>query len=120
MGSIASINSSKTRESWTLAPVSQTASGMPWRSTTRWRFEPDLPRSVGFGPTSWSGPPPFGRDAGAVQAGTRPVDLVNFTELVQEEAMQAMPHASLLPLTEAAPTGDSAAAAQFLRQVLPR
>jgi hypothetical protein len=33
-------------------------SGMPPRSTTTWRFEPDLPLSVGFGPVLW---PPRGR-----------------------------------------------------------
>jgi hypothetical protein len=37
-------------ESCTLAPDCRIANGMPSRSTTRWRFEPDLPRSVGFGP----------------------------------------------------------------------
>jgi hypothetical protein len=36
--------------SLTLAAVNTIASGMPWRSTTRWRFVPCLPRSVGFGP----------------------------------------------------------------------
>jgi hypothetical protein len=59
IGSTALIRSSKTTESWTLAAVSQTASGMPWRSTRMWRLEPALPGSVGFGPTSWSAPPPF-------------------------------------------------------------
>jgi hypothetical protein len=33
-------------------------SGIPRLSTTRWRFEPDLPRSVGFGPVA---SPPRGR-----------------------------------------------------------
>jgi hypothetical protein len=39
-----------------LAPDSVTPSGVPSRSTTRWRFEPGLPRSVGFGPIC---DPPF-------------------------------------------------------------
>ena len=54
-GSMASINSSKTIESWTLAAVSITASGTPLRSETRWRFEPAFPLSVGFAPVF--GPP---------------------------------------------------------------
>lgn len=56
MGTMASINSSKTIESWTLAAVSITASGTPLRSETRWRFEPDFPLSVGFLPVF---APPF-------------------------------------------------------------
>jgi hypothetical protein len=50
MGSMASMSSSKTIESWTLAAVSITQSGMPFRSETRWRFEPAFPLSVGFLP----------------------------------------------------------------------
>ena len=41
-----SIRSSKTIESCTLEAVSITASGMPFRSTTIWRFEPVFPLSV--------------------------------------------------------------------------
>jgi hypothetical protein len=54
---MASIIVSNIRESWTLAAVCLIASGTPRRSTTRWRFEPDLPRSVGLGPVCW---PPRG------------------------------------------------------------
>src|SRR5215212_6475050 len=50
IGSIESISSSKTVESWTFAAVSITQSGMPSRSTTIWRFVPAFPLSVGFGP----------------------------------------------------------------------
>jgi hypothetical protein len=53
IGSIASTASSKTFESWTLAAEWVTASGTPRLSTTTWRFEPDLPLSVGFGPVLW-------------------------------------------------------------------
>ena len=42
--------------SWRLAGLRRTPSGVPRRSTTRWRFVPGLPRSVGFGPVS---APPF-------------------------------------------------------------
>ena len=34
-------------ESWTLDPEMVTANGTPWRSTTIWRFVPNLPRFVG-------------------------------------------------------------------------
>jgi len=43
---IASISASKTIESCRLAAVIITASGVPRRSTTRWRFVPALPRSA--------------------------------------------------------------------------
>ena len=38
--------------SWTLAPESLTPSGIPWPSTTKCRFVPSFPRSVGFLPVS--------------------------------------------------------------------
>jgi len=50
IGSMASRVDSSIVVSLTLAAVNTIASGMPWRSTTRWRFVPCLPRSVGFGP----------------------------------------------------------------------
>jgi hypothetical protein len=59
MGSTASMSSSKTIESCTLAAVTITASGTPLRSETRWRFVPFFPLSVGFaavfGPPFWPG-----------------------------------------------------------------
>ena len=58
IGAMASTISSSALESWTLAAVWITASGTPFRSTTTWRFDPDLPLSVGFGPVFW---PPRGR-----------------------------------------------------------
>ena len=42
--------------SWRLAGLKRIPKGVPRRSTTRWRFVPGLPRSVGFGPISV---PPF-------------------------------------------------------------
>jgi hypothetical protein len=39
-------------ESWVLAADRPTARGMPRRSVSRWYLDPDLPRSVGFGPMS--------------------------------------------------------------------
>lgn len=49
-GGIASRSGSNARLSWTLAALSRTASGMPFRSTMRCRLLPGRPRSVGFGP----------------------------------------------------------------------
>src|SRR5829696_3501481 len=46
IGSIASTASSSTLESWMFAALSTTASGMPPRSATRWRFVPAFPLSV--------------------------------------------------------------------------
>src|SRR5438132_1298295 len=61
MGSMASTVASIIFESCTFAALTRTASGMPWASTTRWRFVPCLPRSVGFLPVSW--PPGAGTTA---------------------------------------------------------
>ena len=119
IGSIASTASSKTFESWTLAAEWVTASGTPRLSTTTWRFEPDLPLSVGFGPVLC---PPGSRYACRVQRSPLPVDLVRFSQTVQEPPMQPLPHARLVvPFLEATPTGGHAtAAAHLLGQHLPR
>lgn len=52
IGATRSSASSRTVRSWTGAAVSRIASGMPRRSTTRWRLLPGSPRSVGFGPVA--------------------------------------------------------------------
>ena len=88
IGGMASSSSSKTTESWRLAPVRSPASGRPPRSTTTWRFVPGLPRSVGLGRRVR---PPFGRDAGTVQAGPAPVDPVGFAEAVEQRRGAARP-----------------------------
>ena len=56
IGVMASRAVSSTWQSLTLAAETITASGKPPRSTTIWRFVPDLPRSVGLGPLA--SPPP--------------------------------------------------------------
>jgi hypothetical protein len=56
IGGIASTSGRRCVASWALAGERRTDSGMPFRSTTRWYFEPGLPRSVGFGPDC---SPPF-------------------------------------------------------------
>jgi hypothetical protein len=56
IGGMASTSGRSWVESWALAAERRTASGMPFRSTTRWYLEPGLPRSVGLGPVC---SPPF-------------------------------------------------------------
>ena len=51
-GGIASSVATSWVLSCVLAPVRTTPSGVPRASTTRWRFVPGLPRSVGFGPVA--------------------------------------------------------------------
>ena len=113
---MASRRSSKTTESWRLAPVRRLASGMPARSTTRWRFVP------GFRDPSDSDPrhrPPFGRDARTVQGGAAPIDAVGFPQAIEQRQMQPVPDAGRLPVPQAAPAGDAAAATHLRWQQLP-
>ena len=98
---MASTACSEALESWTLAAEWITESGMPLRSTITWRFEPDLPLSVGFAPLFW---PPGSGHARRVQRCPLPVDLVRLAQTVQELTVQPLPHARFLPLLEASPT----------------
>ena len=116
IGSMASSSPSKATESCTLAAVSATASGTPLRSETTWRFEPGLPRSVGFLPTC---SPPFGRHARRVQACPRPVDAVGSSEAVEQDPMQPPPHSGLLPVPEPPPARTPGPAAHLPGQHLP-
>ena len=82
VGSMESKSSSKTIESLTFAALAITASGMPPRSTTTWRFVPGFPLSPSdsgrfFGPF-------FGRDARRVQRGALPVYPVGLSEPVEQ------------------------------------
>src|SRR5207249_4981120 len=63
--------------------------------------------------------PPFCRDARGIQAGARPIDRVCLTQSVEYGEVEAVPDASLLPVTQPAPAGDTTAAAEFLGQILP-
>lgn len=56
IGNTASTTSFSIPLSCTFPPVRRTASGIPLASVRTWRFEPGLPRSVGFGPVC---APPF-------------------------------------------------------------
>src|SRR6266516_8129323 len=100
MGSMASTVASIIFESCTFAALTRTASGMPWASTTRWRFVPCLPRSVGFLPVSW---PPRGRHRGGVQRGPVPVDAIGLGQLFEKHLVQPAPDARLVPVSQPAP-----------------
>src|SRR5439155_17839334 len=98
------------------APLTRTASGMPWASTTRWRFVPCLPRSVGFLPVSW---PPRGRHRGGVQRGPVPVDAIGLGQLFEKHLVQPAPDARLVPVSQPAPARHPAPTLHLGRQVLP-
>jgi hypothetical protein len=107
--------SSKSFESWTLAAEWVTERGMPSLSTTMWRFEPDLPLSVGFLPVF--GPP--GGYACRVQRCPLPVDLVRLAQPVQQGWVQLFPHTRLVPFLETTPAPHPRAASHLLGQHLP-
>lgn len=115
-GARASIGAAKTHELWTLAAVIALARGMPPRSTTPGRVGPDVPRSVGFGSVAG----PFCRwDASRVQRRPRPVNGISFSQPVEQDAVQTVPHARPLPLAQPPPARDAAAVAQLGGQQLP-
>ncbi len=89
---------------------------MPWASTTRWRFVPCLPRSVGFLPVSW---PPGAGHRGGVQRGPVPVDAIGLGQLFEKHLVQPAPDARLVPVSQPAPARHPAPAPHLGRQVLP-
>jgi hypothetical protein len=101
---------SSSSKSWVLAADRPTASGIPRRSTSRWYLAPGLPRSTGLGPVS---APTLGAHAHAVQARPRPVELAFAAELVEQQVVELLPHAGALPVVQASPAGDRAAAAKL-------
>src|SRR5438309_1048403 len=116
MGSMASTVVIIIFESCTFAALTRTASGMPWASTTRWRFVPCLPRSVGFLPVSW---PPRGRYRGGVQRGPVPVDAIGLGQLFEKHLVQPAPDARLVPVSQPAPARHPAPTPHLGRQGLP-
>jgi hypothetical protein len=105
------------RLSCRLAGLRRTPRGVPFRSTTRWRFVPGWARD----PSGWdrSRPPPFGRHGGAVQAGSAPVQMPCIRQALEQHAVQAGPNAHHVPVAQASPASH-AGAAQLARQHLPR
>src|SRR5262245_51552490 len=62
---------------------------------------------------------PQGPRLGAVDGGTGPVDLVGLLKFFQEDVMEPLPNAGLLPGLEVVLAGLAAAPAQLGGQVLP-
>lgn len=93
-----------------------TANGRPWRSTTMWRFVPNLPRLVGSLPLA---SPPRSGHTRAIEGCSCPVDVSHVLQSLQERVMQAPPHACALPVTQPPPARHAAPAAQLLGQHLP-
>ena len=105
------------RLSCTVAADKVTANGMPWRSTPRWRFVPDWPRSVGCGPV---GSPPGSGDASGVNRRSGPINLPGFAELVPQHLVALRPHPGRLPGPQPPPAGQTTATTHFRRHHLPR
>jgi hypothetical protein len=116
MGSMAATVASIILESWTLAALNVTASGMPWASTTRWRFVLCLPRSVGLLLVSWL---PRGRYRGGVHGGPVPVDAIGLGQLFEQHLVQAAPDACFVLVPQPPPARHPAPLAHLGRQVLP-
>ena len=62
----------------------------------------------------------LGSHRGGIDRDTRPVDATLFPKVIQQDVQNTVPDAGLLPIAQATPAGHSAAAAHFLRKVLPR
>jgi len=75
IGGMASSKGSNAGPSCSLAAVTLTASGSPWRSTPRGAWCPLCPGRSGCGAGERAAP--FGRYATAIQVGTAPVDLAS-------------------------------------------
>lgn len=99
-----------------LAPLTRMTRGIPLASTTMWRLEPSLPRSVGFRPVSW---PPGAWYLGAIDAGPAPINLVMFTQTHQHGLVQSVPDAAGIPVAQTSPASHATAVAQGLGKVLP-
>ncbi len=64
--------------------------------------------------------PPGAGDAGSIEAGALPIDLVMLTQPAQHRQMQPMPHPGRLPVSQTSPARHAAAKTQLLRKVFPR
>src|SRR4028118_1003740 len=116
MGGMASTTSSSILLSWTLAPVSVRARGMPCASVRTCRLVPALPRSVGLGPVA---EPPLGRHRGAVESSPAEVDGVAPPQAVEEHALEAIPNSGPLPVPQAPPARHTGPTAHPLAAPLP-
>ena len=114
---MASMTSSKTFESWTLAAVWLTAKGTPPRSTTtKRRFEPAFPLSVGIAPVFW--PPGAGTLAEPKDALSQAISSALPSRSKKIRCSSYHTPASCHSL-EPTPTGHCRATAHLLGQHLP-
>ncbi len=63
---------------------------------------------------------PGAGDAGSIEAGTLPIDLVVLTQPAQQRQVQSMPYTGRLPISQTSPARHATAEAQLLREVFPR
>lgn len=103
--------------SLTLAAVVTTSSEVPRPPQIRWCLLPDLRRPTGNGPVS--APPIFHADVGAVHARPRPVEFAGRIQFGEQDLVQLLKDAGLLPPLQTAPAGLSRAEPQLQRQELP-
>jgi hypothetical protein len=87
------------------------SSGIRLRSTGRWYWSLACRGLSGSGRL---GRPPLGAHAQAVEAGAGPVELAVAAEFVQHDVMELLPHPGALPVAQASPAGDGAAAAELV------
>jgi hypothetical protein len=78
-----------------LPPVRVTASGVPWRSTIRWCFEPERARSMGEGRGDPSSESP---DVRSVHGAVVQAQQAGAAKHGQQGSVQARPHAGLGPV----------------------
>lgn len=102
--------------SFRFACVRITERGRPWASVRRWRFEPALRRSVGFGPLFF---PRAKARTKELSATARERSIRSAAELCQQPLVQSIPHTRLLPTFEATPATHAAATAHFFGQHFP-
>lgn len=99
-----------------LAPDSNSANGVPFRSVKICRLVPGRPRSVGFGPVA---DPLFRLDGGAIHAGSIPVQSIGVLEMFQQGLVEGLPDTGLMPVAEPSPASDAGTATHLLGQHLP-
>ena len=114
---MASTRGSNCRASWALAAERWMASGIPFRSTSRWYLDPGSPRSTGFGPVC---SPPFGPDTQGIEARPAPVDGGVISQPIEQPLVQPLPDPGCLPIPQPSPASGPTAAAQFVREQPPR
>jgi len=116
-GGIASTRARASCESFRLAPVRRTASGTPLSITDQMPFASTLGAVGRIGTVCV--PPCIARTEQL-----RPPPSTNRSDLarqpIEQRKVDQIPNTGLLPIAQASPTGHSRAAAQFLRQHLPR